>query len=223
MPAPIAGKKYKAMLELFIAVLGGLFSLVNPLGAVPVFLALTPHYSRLERQRTAFLTSLYFSLVLLLFFFGGSLILSFFGISLNAMRIAGGLVIVHSGYSLLSGEFAKSRAVNRAVHNEALEKDDISFAPMAMPLLSGPGSISFLIGAYAEHSLWHEHALIALVILFMGGLIYLILNSAPYLYKLLGEAGLKALSRIMGFLVMAIGVQYIISGVVQLVSNMIGQ
>ena len=209
------------MLELFIAVLASLFSVVNPLGAVPVFLALTPHYTPQERKRTAMHTGLYFTLILLVFFFAGTFILSFFGISLNAMRIAGGMIIVSSGYSLLSGKFAESRAMNRKVRDEALEKDDISFAPMAMPMLSGPGSISLLIGLFAEHHDWQAKAVVALVIAFLGALVYFILNSAPYLYKLLGEAGLKALSRIMGFLVMAIGVQYVISGIVQLVSTLV--
>lgn len=143
--------------------------------------------------------------------------MSFFGISINAMRIAGGLVILSSGYSLLSGKFAESRAINKKVKAEALEKDDISFAPMAMPMLSGPGSISLLIGMYAENQLLSERFVIAGVILLLSALIYLILASAPFLNRFLGEAGMKAMTRIMGFIVMAIGVEYIIGGVVQLV------
>jgi len=209
------------MLELTVAVLASLFSVVNPLGAVPVFLALTPDQSPGERNKTSWHTSLYFVLISLSFFFAGSLILSFFGISINAMRIAGGLVILASGYSLLSGKVAESRAVDNTVRAEALEKDDISFSPMAMPLLSGPGSISLLISMYTEHEAWPSRFIIAGVVIIMGLLVYLILNSAPYLYRLLGVAGLRALTRIMGFIVMAIGVQYIISGVVRQVTNMV--
>lgn len=205
------------MLELFIAVLGSLFSVVNPLGAVPVFLAMTPDYGPQERSKTAMQTSLYFVLILLSFFIAGSMILSFFGISLNSMKIAGGLVILSSGYALLNGKFAESRAITNKVKEEAIQKEDISFSPMAMPLLSGPGSISLLIGLYAEHDLPLERGLIAGVILTLGLIVFLILRSSPYLFRVLGFAGLKALSRIMGFLVMAIGIQYIISGVVDLV------
>ncbi|MCO6477277.1 MAG: MarC family NAAT transporter [Phaeodactylibacter sp.] len=205
------------MLELFFAVLASLFSLVNPMGAVPVFLAMTPHHSKAERTHTALHTSIYFVLILLAFFFAGTLILSFFGISLNAMRIAGGLVILSSGYSLLNGKFAEGRAINKKVKEEALVKHDISFSPLAMPMLSGPGSISYLIGVFAENPAWPARFTVAGVIIATGLIVYLILRSAPYLYKLLGEAGLKALTRIMGFLVMAIGIQYIITGVVDLV------
>ncbi len=163
---------------------------------------------------------MYFALILLTFFFTGTLILSFFGISINAMRIAGGLVILSSGYTLLNGNFTESR-INKKVRNEALEKDDISFAPMGLPMLSGPGSISLLIGLYAENPLLENRTVIAIVIVFLALIVYLILKSAPYLYKLLGEAGLKAMTRIMGFIVMAIGVQYVIGGVVQLVTAMV--
>ena len=205
------------MTELFFAVLASLFSVVNPFGAVPVFLAMTPHHTKEERNRTARQTSIYFVLILLSFFLAGTYILSFFGISLNAMRIAGGLVILSSGYALLSGKFAESRAINKKVKEEALEKEDISFSPMAMPMLSGPGSISLLISLYAEHDVLSSRIMIGLVVIACGLIVFAILRSSPFLFKLLGVAGIKALSRIMGFMVMAIGIQYIIAGVVDLV------
>ncbi len=208
-------------MTLFVAILASLVSVVNPLGAVPVFLAMTPDYSSKERNKTALMTSLYFVMILMSFFLAGTLILSFFGISLNAMRIAGGLVILSSGYALLSGKFAESRAITEKVREEAKEKEDISFAPMAMPMLSGPGSISLLIGMFAEYADWESRAIIGSVILTAGLLIYLILRLSPYLFHLLGVAGLKAISRIMGFIVMAIGIQYIIFGVVNLVESII--
>ncbi|MCB0662935.1 MAG: MarC family NAAT transporter, partial [Saprospiraceae bacterium] len=207
------------MAELFIAVLASLFSVVNPLGAVPVFLSLTPDYTPEERDKTALHTSLYFVLILMSFFFAGTLILSFFGISINAMRIAGGLVILLSGFSLLSGKFEAKRGMDKKVREEALEKDDISFSPMAMPMLSGPGSISLLIGMFSEHQEWSSRFVIAGVLVVTGFLVYLVLRTAPYLYKIMGEGGLKAISRIMGFIVMAIGIQTIIHGVVSLVKT----
>lgn len=210
------------MVTLFITVLASLFSVVNPLGAVPVYLALTPGYTHKERTRTALLTSFYFVLILMAFFFAGSLILQFFGLSVNALRIAGGLVILNSGYALLSGKFAQSRAMDKSVRKEALEKEDISFAPMAMPMLSGPGSISLLISLFTSHESWNARLVIALVILVNGVIVYLILRTSPRLFKLLGVAGLKAISRIMGFLVMGIGIEYMISGVVGLVQQHTG-
>ncbi len=202
----------------FLSTVAALFSLVNPLGAVPVFLALTPDYTPIERKKTAINTGIWFISILLGFFLLGHYILSFFGIDINALRIAGGLVIMNSGYALLNGKFKESRAMNKKVTNEALEKADISFAPMAMPMLSGPGSISLLLSLYLENPEWSNKLIIVFSILAVGAIAVSILLLSPKLNKLLGVGGLKAISRLMGFLVMAIGVQYIIQGVVDLVS-----
>jgi len=204
-------------LTMSIAIFAGLFSVVNPLGAVPVFLAMTPQETPKSRNKIARLTSLYFVLILLSFFLSGSLILNFFGISLDALRIAGGMVILNSGYSLLNGKFAEGRAMGPKVQEEALEKNDISFTPMAMPMLSGPGSISLLIGYYAEYPEWEMRGSIIGVVILTGFVVYLILAVSPQLFKFLGVAGLKAISRIMGFLVMAIGVQYVTAGLTSFV------
>jgi multiple antibiotic resistance protein len=208
------------MIELFFSVLVALFSVVNPLGAVPVFLAMTPEYTDLERRQTARNTGIYFTLILLVFFFAGALILKFFGISISAMRIAGGVMVLSSGYGLISGKFAENRAVNHEVEEEARQKDDISFTPLAMPLLSGPGSISYLISQYNEHEDWQKRMLVSGVIVLLGVIVFLILRSAPLVYRILGESGLKALSRMMGFIVMSLGVQMMIGGVIQLVQEM---
>lgn len=201
---------------MFIAVFASLISVVNPLGAVPLFLALSKDYTPRERAVTARQTSIYFTLILLAFFLAGSLILSFFGININAMRAAGGLIILASGYSLLSGKFEQHKAVDQKVKQEAMHKSDISFSPMAMPMLSGPGSISLLIGYYTTYSDWVLRLGIMGVIILCGVVVYFVLKMAPVLSKVLGEGGLKAISRIMGFIVMSIGIQYIINGGVAL-------
>ncbi len=209
------------MAELFVAVLASLFTVVNPIGAVPVFLSMTSGYSKGMLRKTVVQTSLYFIAISLVFFFSGTLILGFFGISLNAMRIAGGLVIFSSGYALLNNKFEDTRAISAEVTEEALHKEDISFSPLAMPLLSGPGSLSLLISLSAEHPAWLAKFVITAVVVVMGVLIFLVLRSAPYFNRVLGVSGMRALSRIMGFIVMAIAVQYIISGVVDLVKSLV--
>ncbi len=210
------------MLELFVTVLAALFSVVDPPGAIPLFLAMTPDYTKEERNHTARNTAFWFIALMLAFFLAGTYILSFFGITLNAVRIAGGLIILSSGYALLEGKFGESRAINDKVKNEAMTKEDISFAPLAMPMLSGPGSISLLIGMYSENPAWDARGVIIAAILILGLSIYLILRASPMLYRVMGVAGLKALSRIMGFLVMSIGIQFIIQGVVSLVNELAG-
>ncbi len=200
------------MVSFFFSILASLISVVNPFGAVPLFLSMTPDYTPEDRRRTALHTGMYFVAILLIFFVAGTIILSFFGISLYAMRIAGGIIIFTSGLGLLRGRFAQSRAIDQKVQAEAREKEDISFSPMAMPMLSGPGSISLLIGLWAEYPTYTSRILVALAVVLTGLIVYFILRFSPYLFKLLGVSGLKALSRIMGFIVMTIGIQYVISG-----------
>jgi multiple antibiotic resistance protein len=118
---------------------------------------------------------------------------------------------------LLSGKFAESRTVNSEVQQEALQKADISFSPMAMPLLAGPGSISMLIAKHDEYQEWEDRLVVSGVIAALGLVCFLILRAAPLLAKLFGVAGLNAVSRIMGFLSMSIGVQTIIVGVYSLI------
>jgi len=208
------------LLAFFLATLGSLFSVVNPLGAVPIYLTLTSSSTAQHREVTARKTSMWFFLILVVFFFAGTYILSFFGISLNALRIAGGLIIVNSGYGLLNSKF-EERRISDEIEVEAQEAEDVSFTPMAMPMLSGPGSISLLISLFAQQSEWVSRGLIIGVIATMALLIWVVLHFAPALFKLLGRGGLAALSRIMGFLVMAIGIEMLIAGVVSLVASMI--
>ncbi len=208
------------MIEIFIAVLAKLFSIVNPFGVVPMFLTMTSQYEEKERRRLILSTCLYFIGILLVFFWGGAYILSFFGLSINALRIAGGLVILNSAFALQNDKFAENRGVDETMQKNAMQAPDIAFSPLAMPMLSGPGSISLLIGFFAEYEKWEERLLITGVILITGLIVYLVLRSAPLLYRFLGASGLKAGSRIMAFITMAIGVQYIISGVVALVKSL---
>jgi len=87
---------------------------------------------------------------------------------------------------------------------------------MAMPMLSGPGSISLLIGYFASYSDMQSKLIIAAVIVLTGIIVYIILRFSPLLFKILGQGGLKAVARIMGFIVLAIGIEYIVSGIIQL-------
>lgn len=207
------------MVTLFFSTLGALFSVVNPLGAVPIYLALTGNYDIRHRNSSAMQTAFWVAIILCVFFLAGTYILNFFGISINALRIAGGLVILNSGYGLLNGVF-QERRVNAEIQEEATLKEDISFTPMAMPMLSGPGSISLLIGMSVESNDYADRLVIIGSIVAMALIIWAVLRYSPYLFRILGVAGLKALSRIMGFLVMAIGIEILIRGVVSLVRTL---
>ena len=202
-------------MEFFLATLFPLFSIVDPPGASPVYVALTSDRSRPERNRIALHTSLYFLLILLSFFLAGTYILSFFGLTIHAFRIAGGLALLSSGFALMNGKFARRRGYDKDMEKKSQERQDIAFSPMAMPMLSGPGSISYLITQYAQHPAWNERVLIITAIFAVTALVWALLRIAPFLFRILGNGGLNAIARIMGFIVIAIGVQFIVDGLVK--------
>jgi len=206
----------KKTMELFIYVFAALFSVLNPLGAVPVFVGLTQDDSKQERSRISLWAAINVAIILIISYFIGKYMLQFFGISINALRIAGGLLIVNSGFSLLSGNGSKRRGVNKRVTNDAMHRNDIALTPLAMPMLAGPGSMSLLIAMYQEQPAVLQKITTCLAILCVSLTIFFILRSAHYLSRILGAAGLVAISRIIGFIVIAIGIQYISSSVVNI-------
>jgi len=205
-------------MEIFIFLFAALFSVLNPIGTVPIFVGLTQDYSKKERSRVALWTGVNVFIILIISFFVGQYVLTFFGITISALRIAGGIIIASSGFGLLNGKFNKNKGINKKVQQDIENRNDIALTPLAMPMLAGPGSISLLIAYYQEH---HETASDILwscaAILVVAILIYIILHSAHYLAKYLGASGIVAISRIVGFLTIAIGIQYIISSVLSII------
>lgn len=202
-------------MELFILIFAALFSLMNPFGTVPVFAGLTEENSKVERNKIAFWTSLNVLIILVISFFIGKYILLFFGITLNSLKIAGGLIIASSGFALLTGEFSKHKGMKKTSVKEDIEsRSQISLTPLAMPMIAGPGTMSLLITYNQEFDELNKVLIILGAIVLSSISIYLILKSSFYIVKVLGASGINALSRIIGFIVIAIGVEFIISAVV---------
>jgi len=204
-------------MEIFIFLLAALFSVLNPIGTVPIFVGLTRDYSQKERSKVSILTAINVFIILIISFFIGQYVLTFFGITITALRIAGGIIIASSGFSLLNGKFSKNRGIDKKVKEDIEMRNSIALTPLAMPMLAGPGSISLLIAFYQEHNTTNEIIFSSLAILVVSVLIFIILRSAHYLAKILGASGIVAISRIIGFLTIAIGIQYIISSVLAIV------
>lgn len=191
-----------------------LFALINPLSALPVFISLTQHHDTKWVSGQIKKTCIYIVIICLCAYFAGLHILGFFGISINALKIAGGIIIARSGFLLLNAKHKKD--IKGKVKQESLEKEDISFSPLAMPLLAGPGSISLLINMWIEFPETEKKVTIIFAIICVAASIYVIFSIAPRIIKYTGEAGLKSLSKIMGFLVLAIGIEMILATVIEL-------
>tara|TARA_B110000503_G_C7162748_1_gene420448 strand:- start:3674 stop:4297 length:624 start_codon:yes stop_codon:yes gene_type:complete len=198
-------------MDVFLLLFAALFSVLNPIGTVPIFVGLTEGYTKAELSKTSLWTAINVFIILIITFFIGQYVLSFFGITISALRIAGGLLITNSGFSLLNGQFSKNKGINKKAQAQAQDRSDIALTPLAMPMLAGPGSMSLLIAFYQEQNttldiIWSCFAILAVAIV-----IFLILRSAYYLSRILGSSGIVAISRIIGFLTIAIGIQFIIS------------
>jgi len=200
-------------MDLFLITFAALFSVINPLGTVPIFLGLTHGDTREAKNRTAFWASVNVFIILVVSFFIGQIILNFFGISIDVLRIAGGIVICSSGFGLLSGTFSKKRGINKKVTNDAQQRNDIALTPLAIPMMAGPGSMSLLIAMYQDYPEITDKFLIVAAIAAVAISVFLILRSANYISRLLGASGIVAISRIIGFLVLAIGIQYIVNSI----------
>lgn len=204
-------------MELFIYLFASLFSVLNPIGTVPIFVGLTQDYDKKERARVALWTAIDVFIILIISYFVGQYVLSFFGITINALRIAGGIIITSSGFSLLNKNFNKSRGITKVTEVDAQTRNEIALTPLAIPMLAGPGSISLLISYYQDHHSPTDIAISCAALVFIAISIFLVLRSAHYLSRILGSSGIVAISRIVGFLTIAIGIQYIISSVLSII------
>lgn len=197
---------------LFAASFSSLFSVVNPFAAMPVYISLMEGNTDAEKARTARKASTYMFFVLITFLLIGTFILSFFGISLPGIQIAGGLVIVRAGFSMLNPQTG-GKKLTRKDQEAAMEKEDVSFSPLAMPLLSGPGSIAVVIGFGSEAQGATDYIVNGVAVFVTALFAYLILRVAPRLVKYIGSSGMTVITRMMGFIVLAIGVQFVINGI----------
>lgn len=197
-------------MELFILIFAALFSVINPLGTVPIFVGLTEDHSKKERKKISLLTSINVFVILLISFYTGRYILEFFGISIESLRIAGGLIITASGFALLTGTFSKHKGMEKQkVKDDAYQREEVSLTPLAIPMLAGPGSISLLIGYYEEFEFLFDRVVISFAIFAVCVATYFMLNGSHLIVKYIGASGINAISRIVGFIVIAIGIEYI--------------
>lgn len=201
-------------MDLFISIFAALFSVLNPLGTVPVFVGLTKDDSKHNRDKTSLWTSINVCVILLISFFAGSYVLNFFGISINSLRLAGGLIITTSGFALLTGSFTKHKGMKKASVQADLEtRSEVSLTPLAIPMLAGPGSISLLITYNQSFTNQYQQISSVCAIVAVCLVIYLILRTSHLIVKGLGASGINAISRIIGFIVIAIGVEYVSTAV----------
>jgi multiple antibiotic resistance protein len=191
-----------------------LLPIVNPLSAVGMVVSITANLTPHERADQIRRACIYMFCILTAFLVAGGLIMNFFGISIPGLRIAGGMIVSYLGFRML---FPETAAMSGQELSQAREKADVSFTPLAMPGLSGPGSIAVVIGmsstAQESQHIVIGHALVAIGIAITALISYAVLKASTRLNEILGPTGMNAMARIMGFLLICIGIQFVINGV----------
>ncbi|MBE9064925.1 MarC family protein [cf. Phormidesmis sp. LEGE 11477] len=209
----------KEFADFILGSIAALFPVIDPIGSVPIFLVLTAGVPESLRRIYARRIALNVIFLLVGFLLVGGTLLRFFGVSLEVVRIAGGIVVFHAAWNTMNAESKVSELENRDATDKAEHHKDISFMPMTIPLLSGPGAIAVALGLAAEASQGTQGIetarnllAIATAICLIGLIIYVAMRSSTLLLKVLGAGGIQALSRLLGLFVMAIGVQLILNG-----------
>ncbi|WP_102958368.1 MarC family protein [Mangrovicella endophytica] len=209
------------MIDLLVNGFVTLFVILDPLGLVPLFLALTPGRSSVERQRIAFRASLIAFAILALFGLAGLALLQGLGITLGAFRVAGGLFLFWIGFELVfeRRQERHQRSADRAVEEQHHDVTDIAAFPLAIPLIAGPGAISATI--LLSGSLPSLAGQVGLIVVIAAALAanFLCLVVAHRLDRLLGATGRIVISRLLGVLLAALAVQFVADGVRALASG----
>jgi len=200
---------------LFVSAFTTLLALVNPLEALSVFLSLTKGQDEKQRQAIALRACLYAVGLMFFFLIFGTILLRIFGVPLSMVRMAGGLILIQIGFSLFSGP-----ASNLTGPKGASDKpEDIAFVPFAMPIMFGPGGIATIIGMTSLVKQSRTEVLsflaIASAILLTMAVTYLCLFRAQHILKLVGEKGVDAVTRIIGFFVSTMGMSLLFDGAME--------
>lgn len=197
-----------------------LLPIINPVSTAVMLLGISEHLSTAERNRQIAWACIYMAGILIALLFAGHLIIVAFGISIPGIRLAGGMVIGILGFRML---FPGNGHATEEVSREAQQKPNLSFSPLAMPSLSGPGSIAVVITMSStidgQHGIDRVLAFSAVVVaILVSALVsWLVLRGAGIFQRLLGVNGVDSLSRIMGFLLICIAIQFAIVGVRDLI------
>ncbi len=196
------------------------FTLINPLGVMPIFMTMSADLTAKDRARTAKKASLVGFIIILSFALSGQLLFKFFGISVNSFRIVGGVIFFIMGMDMLQARLTKVKLKDSEVKKYV---NDISITPMAIPMIAGPGAITNAIVLMEDADGLTGAAVLVCALAMVVLLTYFILLSSSRIIKALGETGNNVLMRLMGLIVMVIAVEFFFSGLKPILIDILHQ
>ena len=202
-------------IQFFIFCLTTLFTLINPIGISPILIIMTERFPQKEKINIAKKGSLTAFITLILFSLLGSVIFIFFGITIEAFQIMGGILFFRNGLRMLDSKIGRSRTTP-AEQEESEESDDIAVSPIGIPLIAGPGAITAAMLLSSQTPQLYSYFTLIFSIFFVLSLVYLILRNGDMILKLLGTTGIRIIQRLMGLILMVIAVQFVINGVISI-------
>jgi multiple antibiotic resistance protein len=206
--------------QFFVFCLTTLFTLINPLGIAPLLVVMTERFSKKERIQIAKKGSLTAFYTLIIFSFLGSVIFKFFGITLEAFQIMGGILFFRNGLRMLEAKIGRSRTTP-AEQEESLETEDIAISPIGIPLIAGPGAITAAMLLSSQTPQLYSYATVVISLFLVLFLVYLILRNGDLVIRVLGTTGMRIIQRLMGLILLVIAVQFVINGTLAILRPLI--
>ncbi len=197
--------------QIFLVALPAVFFVVDPIGVVPIFLAITARDSPKKVRSMALRASIAGGGILFFFALFGGVVFKVLGVSLSAFRVAGGILLLMTALDMLRAKTSATKTTAEE-EKEGEAKEDVSLVPLAIPLLSGPGSIAtvMVLMSHGRHVVTAIPVLVSIVLTFVAS--YFILNGATWVQRALKASGVAILQRVMGLVLAAIAVQFIAEG-----------
>ena len=204
-------------IQFFILCITTFFTLINPIGIAPILLVMTERFSKEEKINIAWKGSLTAFITLIIFSILGSVIFNIFGITIEAFQIMGGILFFRSGFRMSEAKIGRSRTTPME-REESQESDDLAITPIGIPLIAGPGAITASMLLSSQTPQIYSYATLGVSIFLVLTVVYLILRNGGLLMKALGYTGMRVIQRLMGLVLMVIAVQFVINGVMSILS-----
>jgi multiple antibiotic resistance protein len=210
----MAGNLHAVAIQ-WLTALVAVFFIIDPFAATPAFLAMTAGCDRLRRKQMARRASLTCVVILSVFATVGKYLFRVFGISLPAFKLAGGLLLLLVALDMLQARRSRTRETPEE-QVDACAIEDVGIIPMGIPMLAGPGSISTVMVLVGQAPSWREAIPVLAAIVITSAICYFVLASADRVEAILGEIGIRVLTRLMGLVLTAIAFQFFVSALVDM-------